>query len=425
MRCLEDGPESLILGLPDTFGLDWVSNHYRHVIEEELAKFSGQTQLELRLAPVASVAPITTTSTPPTDSAAITVSDRPAPGLSVVAPEMETSERYTFQSFVTGPSNELAAAAAQSVANNPGGGYNPLFVFGRVGLGKTHLIRAIGYEVKRRSPEKRVQYQTTEQFVNDVVQCIRFERMDQVRAQYRACDVLVIDDIQFIACKAAFQAEFFHTFNALYHSDKQIVVTSDVYPQNLPAMEERLLSRFQSGMVADIQPPEVDTRVAILRKKAEAERIALSDDVAHFIAQVVKSNVRELEGTLLRIAVKGELLGRSIDLDLAKESLRAHIPVQEQALTVEDIQKAVCAYFGLKLTELKSKRRHRAVSYPRQVAMYLCRQRLGTSYPELGGRCGGKDHPTVSGAVRKSTGLLESDDEKTVSVVQAIDRKLG
>ncbi len=238
-------------------------------------------------------------------------------------------------------------------------------------------------------------------------------------------DVLLIDAIQILAGRDQTQEEFFHTFNALYHSDKQIVVTSDVYPQRIAEMEERLVSRFQSGMVADIQPPELDTRIAILRKKAEAEQIPLLDEVAHFIAQVVKSNVRELEGTLLRLAVKAELLGRPIDIELTKDSLRAAMPKPEQALTVEDIQRAVCVYFAIKLSDLKSKKRHRAVSYPRQVAMYLCRERLGTSYPALGERFGGKDHTTVISAVRKITGLLEGEHEKTQRAVEAIERKLG
>ncbi len=234
-----------------------------------------------------------------------------------------------------------------------------------------------------------------------------------------------MDDIQFLAGREQTQEEFFHTFNALYHSDRQIIVTSDVYPQQIAEMEERLISRFQSGMVADIQAPELDTRIAILQKKAEQEGIALSSDVALFVAQVVKSNVRELEGTLIRIAVKAELLKRPIDLELAKETLRAVLPPPDHATSVEDIQRAVCEYFNIRLADLKSHRRHRAVSFPRMVAMYLARQRLGTSYPELGDRFGGKDHTTVINAVRKITGLIDKDDEQTTTALNAIERKLG
>jgi len=234
-----------------------------------------------------------------------------------------------------------------------------------------------------------------------------------------------MDDIQFLAGREQTQEEFFHTFNALYHSDKQIVVTSDVYPQQIPEMQERLISRFQSGMVADVQAPELDTRIAILQKKAESEGIELQSEVALFLAQTVRSNVRELEGTLLRIAVKAELLGLPIDLDMAKETIRAVAPNQDTATTVEEIQRIVCGYCGIRLADLKSRRRHRAVSFPRMIAMYICRQRLGTSYPELGERFGGKDHTTVISAVRKIGGLIEAQDERVLGAVGAIERKLG
>ncbi len=426
--------DAVVLRIPNRFYADWINNHYATLVLDALEEAAeGRRPAQLRFtvdenlqervppAPSGSTAPPPSTLARPRARARTTHTPAPTP-----VRGSDLNPKYRFDNYVVGPSNQLAHAASIAVGSSPGKRYNPMFIYGGVGLGKTHLMNAMGHTILGDSPDAVIYYLSAERFTNEFIWSLQNHRIDEFRRRYREnCDVLLMDDIQFLAGRDQTQEEFFHTFNALYHSDKQIVVTSDVYPQNIPEMEERLLSRFQSGMVADIQPPEVDTRVAILRKKAEAERIALSDDVAHFIAQVVKSNVRELEGTLLRIAVKGELLGRSIDLDLAKESLRAHIPVQEQALTVEDIQKAVCAYFGLKLTELKSKRRHRAVSYPRQVAMYLCRQRLGTSYPELGGRFGGKDHTTVISAVRKITGLLESDDEKTVSVVQAIDRKLG
>ncbi|MEM9069169.1 MAG: chromosomal replication initiator protein DnaA [Myxococcota bacterium] len=422
--------ETITLRIPNRFYADWITNHYQELLLEAFAenvepaptklRFEVDESLQVQVKPQPRLAP------------------RPKPK-SRRAPDSETMSRgptpirvsdlnpkYSFHNFVVGPSNQLAHAASVAVGSSPGKRYNPLFIYGGVGLGKTHLMNAMGHRILQDNPAATILYLSAERFTNEFIWSLQNHRIDEFRRRYREnCDVLLMDDIQFLAGRDQTQEEFFHTFNALYHSDKQIVVTSDVYPQQISEMEERLISRFQSGMVADIQPPEVDTRVAIIKKKAEAEQIPLTDDVAHFIAQVVKSNVRELEGTLLRLAVKAELLGRPIELELAKESLRAVLPPPEQAVTVEDIQRAVCTYFGLKLMDLKSKRRHRAVSYPRQVAMYLCRQRLGTSYPELGERFGGKDHTTVISAVRKITGLLEHDDEQTVGAVEAIGRQLG
>jgi chromosomal replication initiator protein len=338
----------------------------------------------------------------------------------------DLNPKYSFDNFVVGASNQLAHAASVAAADEPGRRYNPLFIYGGVGLGKTHLVNAIGHTILRQRPGSRILYVSAERFTNEFIWSLQNHRINDFRSRYRTkCDVLLMDDIQFLAGRDQTQEEFFHTFNALYHSDKQIVVTSDVYPQQIAEMEERLISRFQSGMVADIQPPELDTRVAILMKKAELEKIPLSSEVAHFLAQVVKSNVRELEGTLLRLAVKAELLNHPIDLDLARDTMRAVLPKPETATTVEDIQRAVCNYFGIRLSDLKSKRRHRTVSFPRMVAMYICRQRLGTSYPELGERFGGKDHTTVISAVRKIGGLVEAEDEKVVGSIDAIERKLG
>ncbi len=411
MRCLSDDDAQLVLGLPDTFSLDWVSNHYRHVLEEELALLSSDAQLELRLAPgnAPKIAPAAPTPDPEPHPGA------PAkpPALAVATPdasEMQMNDRYTFQSFVTGPSNELAAAAAQSVADNPGGGYNPLFVFGRVGLGKTHLIHAIGHQVKARYPEKRVQYQTTEQFVNDVVQGIRFERMDQVREQYRACDVLVIDDIQFIAGKEACQAEFFHTFNALHGSGKQVVVTSDKLPHEIKDLEERIRTRFQWGLIVDLQPPELETRLAIVKKKAEVDAIDLPDDVAMFIAQSVQSNVRELEGCLIRISAYANLTRESMSVDLAKTALKDLLP-KKPVLTCDAIVRQVASYFEVKVSDLKSTKRARAIAYPRQVCMYLCRKHTGSSYPEIGKALGGKDHTTALNAFKRIKERQETEPE--------------
>jgi chromosomal replication initiator protein len=300
-----------------------------------------------------------------------------------------------------------------------------LFIYGGVGLGKTHLVNAVGHRVLSDRSDARILYESAERFTNEFIWALQNHRINEFRDRYRnGCDVLLMDDIQFLASREQTQEEFFHTFNALYHSDRQIVVSSDVYPQQIGKMEERLISRFQWGMVADIQAPELDTRIAIVNKKAEQEGIALSADVANFLAQTVKSNVRELEGTLLRLAVKAELLKRPIDLDFAREALRVAAPRNDRATTVDDVQRAVCEYFNIRLSELKSHRRHRSVAYPRMVAMYLCRQRLKTSYTELGERFGGKDHTTVMSAVRKIEGRVAAEDRELISCVEAIEYKL-
>jgi chromosomal replication initiator protein len=269
-------------------------------------------------------------------------------------------------------------------------------------------------------------YVSAERFTNEFIWSLQNHRINEFRDRYRnQCDALLMDDIQFLASREQTQEEFFHTFNALYHSDKQIVVSSDVYPQQIGKMEERLVSRFQWGMVADIQAPELDTRVAIVKKKAEQEGIALSTEVANFLAEAVKTNVRELEGTLLRLAVKAELLKRPIDLEFAKEALRTHLPRQENAVSVDDVQLAVCDYFNIKLADLKSHRRHRSLAHPRMIAMYLCRQRLHTSYTELGERFGGKDHTTVISAVRKIEARIDSEDLELKQSIEAIEHKLS
>ncbi len=335
--------------------------------------------------------------------------------------------RYSFDSFVVGPSNQLAYAASVAASQSPGKRYNPLFIYSKVGLGKTHLVNAVGHTVRADRPDARVLFLSAERFTNEFIWALQHKRIDEFRARYRShCDVLVIDDIQFLAGREQTQEEFFHTFNALYHLDKQIVVTSDVYPQQIREMEERLVSRFQWGLVADIQPPELDTRIAILRKKAEQERITLADDVALVIAQKVQSNVRELEGTLLRLTVLADSQGRALDLDVARDALGGHAADAraERQVSVEDVQRAACEYFGVTMKELVGDRRHRNVSLARMVAMYVCRARLGQSYPSLGMRFGNKDHTTVMNAYNKIKALGEHDDDVR-RAIDAIERRLG
>ena len=295
-----------------------------------------------------------------------------------------------------------------------------------MGLGKTHLVNAIGHRIRQDKEDARVLFLSAERFTNEFIWALQNHRINEFRERYRTdCDVLCIDDIQFLAGREQTQEEFFHTFNALYHADRQIVVTSDVYPQQIKEMEERLVSRFQWGLVADIQAPELDTRIAILKKKAEQEDIELHDDVALLVAQHVRSNVRELEGTLLRLAVKAELVNRPIDVDFARDALGTVAARVEKRTTVEDVQRAACDYFDLRLAELKSQRRTRSVTFPRMVAMYVCRQRLELSYPELGDRFGGKDHTTVMNAVKKIGKLVDSEDLNTRTAIEAIERKVG
>jgi len=340
--------------------------------------------------------------------------------------EYGLNPRYRFESFIVGPSNQLAHAASIAASSSPGKRYNPLFIYSKVGLGKTHLVNAVGHRVLEDRPNARVLFLSAEHFTNQFISALQHRKIDEFRNRYRkSCDVLVIDDIQFLAGREQTQEEFFHTFNELYHADKQIVVTSDVYPQQIKEMQDRLVSRFQWGLVADIQAPELDTRIAILRKKAEAESIGLSDDVALFVAQRVQSNVRELEGTLLRLAVRADVESKSLDLELARSMLgEPNLAVADRQTSVEDIQRATCEFYGLGMKELLSDRRHRGVSLPRMVAMYIARERLRLSYPDIGRRFGGKDHTTVISAHRKITGLMLTDDQ-IQRAVDRIQKKLG
>jgi chromosomal replication initiator protein len=335
--------------------------------------------------------------------------------------------RYEFDNFVVGTSNQLAHAAAQAAATSPGKKYNPLFIYSKVGLGKTHLVNAVGHRIRQDKPDAKILFLSAERFTNEFIWALQNKRIDEFRTRYRVQpDVLVIDDIQFLAGREQTQEEFFHTFNALYHADKQIVVTSDISPQQIVEMQERLISRFQWGLVADIQAPELDTRIAILQKKAAQENIELAPEVALFVAQMVQSNVRELEGTLLRLVVRAELEKRAVDLALAQAMLgaekRAH--AGDRVVSVEDVQRAAAEYFGIGLRDLRSERRHRAVALPRMVAMYVAREKLKLSYPDIGMRFGGKDHTTVINAHRR-VGAIAEQDENVKRAIELIARKLG
>jgi chromosomal replication initiator protein len=315
--------------------------------------------------------------------------------------------RYRFESFVVGSSNQFAHAAALAVADalaraeSPSQSYNPLFVYGGVGLGKTHLMHAIGSRIQESQPQLRITYLTAEQFVNELINSIRFDRMPEFRDRYRTIDVLLIDDIQFIADKERTQEEFFHTFNTLYTSQKQIILSSDSSPRNIPTLEERLRSRFEWGLIADIQAPELETKVAILRRKAEIAGIDLPGDVALFIADQVKTNIRELEGLLNRVAAYASLTGREISLELTKDNLRDVLPPEGQRVAAADIIKFVARHYGLKVSEIKSRNNSKHVAFPRQIAMYLCKKLTNLSYPDIGRNFNNKHHSTVMYSVDK------------------------
>ena len=321
--------------------------------------------------------------------------------------EIGLSSKYTFESFVIGPSNRFAHAAASAVCDSPAKAYNPLFIYGGVGLGKTHLMHSVGHKIIQRLPKARVLYISSEEFTNQLIGAIQNRSMIKFREKYRNVDILLIDDIQFIAGKEATQEEFFHTFNTLYDAHKQIVVSSDRPPKEIRSLEERLVSRFEWGLVTDIQPPDFETRMAILKKKSEKETIALPDDVYYFLAEKIKSNIRELEGALIRVVAYAKLIGRDISVDMVKEVLKDMIREGEKKITIDMIQKKVCEYFDIKLSDMKIKRRSRAIAYPRQIAMYLARHLTDYSLPEIGEYFGGRDHTTVLHAYEKITNDLK------------------
>ena len=323
----------------------------------------------------------------------------------------QLNPRYTFDAFVIGAGNQFAHAAAQAVAERPSKAYNPLFLYGGVGMGKTHLMQAIGHEVKRRQPQSAICYVSSEKFTNEMINSLRYDRMTSFRDKFRNVDVLLIDDIQFLAQKERTQEEFFHTFNALHESMKQIVIASDRPPKELAEVEDRLRSRFEWGLIADIQPPDLETKVAILQKKAESERVSLATDLALYIASNVRTNVRELEGALIRLIAYCSLTGAEISLVTAQQVLKNFIDSQARKITIDAIQRAVADQFGLRVTEIKAKSNSRAIVFPRQVAMFLAKQMTEASLPEIGRQFGGKHHTTVMHSIGKIEEQRQSDKD--------------
>ncbi|HYI10316.1 MAG TPA: chromosomal replication initiator protein DnaA [Thermoanaerobaculia bacterium] len=326
-------------------------------------------------------------------------------------PTATFNRRYRFDSFVVGNSNQLAHAASKSVAENPSGSFNPLFIYGGAGLGKTHLIQAIGHQLKESRPDLKVAYMSAEAFMTELIASIRFDKMQPFRDRYRSADALLLDDIQFIAGKERTQEEFFHTFNALYEAQKQIVFTSDRPPKEIPTLEERLRSRFEWGLTADIQPPDFETKVAIIRKKAEEKKVEVPQEVAIFVAERVRSNVRELEGYINKIGAFASMVGKRITIELVKEALKDVLSKEDKPVGAPEILRVVATHYGLKVSELKQKSNAKTVAFPRQVAMYLCKELTDLSYPEIGKVFTDKHHSTVMYSVEQIKKKMDADPQ--------------
>jgi chromosomal replication initiator protein len=389
------------LAVPNKFFGEWLHQHYGDLLAEAVSFARGGGRMEIAFSvnrkPAGGQGEGDT-------SAGVTRATAPARAKRGV----QLNPKYTFNSFVVGAGNQFAHAACMAVAEQPAKAYNPLFLYGGVGLGKTHLLNAIGNHVAERS-DLRIAYLTTEQFTNEVINSIRYDKMMDLRKRYRHIDMLMIDDIQFLAGKERTQEEFFHTFNTLYEARKQIVLSSDRFPKEMPDIEERLRSRFEWGLIADLQAPDVETRIAILRKKSEDEHIALPEEVIHYLANTMKNNIRELEGSLVRLGAYSSLTGQTITLEMAKNVLRDLIGEKKKIVSIEDIQEVVGAKFHVKIGELKSRRRSKTLVHPRQIAMYLCRELTEASFPEIGRHFGGKDHTTIIHACRQIAKAKEAD----------------
>ena len=392
-----DGGASITVRVPNTLFKDWLTKHYSLVLSEALAEV-GRPGTAVLFVTDGSVAP-----PEPVEPVAPEVFELEAPS-AASAPVTSSgglNPRYTFDTFIVGPSNQFAHAACRAVAEAPSRSYNPLFIYGGVGLGKTHLMHAVGQYVLQHDSSLKLTYISSERFMNEMINAVRYDRILDFRERYRSVDVLLVDDIQFVSGKEGTQTEFFHTFNALYDAQKQIVLSSDRPPHEIPALEERLRSRFEWGLIADIQLPDLETKVAILKRKAEAEAVPLADNVAMYMAGRIKSNIRELEGSLIRLIAFASLTGREISLELTQEVLKDVLDQDGKAVTIESIQKYVSDYYQLKIGELKSRNNSKSVAMPRQIAMYLSKSLTNASLPEIGRSFGGKHHSTVIHSIKK------------------------
>jgi chromosomal replication initiator protein len=413
---LSEDRVSVTVQVPNGHFKEWLTKHYSGVIAEAATDinrpnltvhFVADSQTE-----AASTIPLSADEAAALESG---VAPPAPPGSAGLNP------RYTFDTFIVGSSNQFAHAACRAVAEAPSRSYNPLFIYGGVGLGKTHLMHAVGQYVLQHDRNLKLTYISSERFMNEMINAVRYDRVLDFRERYRSVDVLLVDDIQFLAGKEGTQTEFFHTFNALYDSQKQIVLSSDCPPHEIPSLEERLRSRFEWGLIADIQSPDLETKVAILKKKAEAEAVPLPDNVAMYIAGKIKSNIRELEGSLIRLIAYASLTGQEISLGLTQDVLRNVIDHDEKAVTIEVIQKFVADYYNLKLADLKSRNNSKSIAMPRQIAMYLCKSLTHASLPEIGRSFGGKHHSTVIHSIRKVEELRKRDSDFNTVIGSFLD----
>ncbi len=405
---------SVELEVPNRFFREWINEHYTSQIQETFSNIVQQPCcLRFRIK----------NERKGREEVVSRIVERREPA-NLQPSQSPFNPKYTFENFVVGASNQFANAASLAVANLPAKNYNPLFIYGGVGLGKTHLLHAIGNQIIYKSilPDvKKICYLSSEEFTNELINSIRYEKMDEFRNKFRKMDILLIDDIQFISGKERTQAEFFHTFNSLYEARKQIVVTSDKFPKDIPNFEERLRSRFEWGLIADIQPPDTETKVAILKKKAEIEKIPLTNEVAFFLASQIDSNIRVLEGSLIRIGAFASLTKAPIDIQTAKEVLKNIIKPKEELITIDSIQKVVSGFFNIKISDLKVKRKYKGYVLPRQVGMYLSRKLTSASLLEIGEKFGGKDHSTVLHSIKK----VEEKISKEPPFKEIIDNLFG
>ena len=400
------------LQAPNKFLIDCVSDNYLLALRESVASVIGPRQVLFEVSENAQgeLFPLRSLGRPPSPGG------RPTIGTLV--------PKYTFANFVVGANNQFANATARAVARQPGEQYNPLFIYGGAGLGKTHLVNAIGHQILERNPAAHVAFLSADTFVNELIAAIRRDRTDRFKDRFRLVDVLILDDVQFLAGRERTQEEFFHTFNALHERRRQIVLTSDTFPKDIAGLAERLRNRFEWGLIADIQPPDVETRTAILGKKAEYEGISLPPEVAAFIASHVDSNVRELEGSLMRLGAYASLHRVPLTVDLAKEVLHNILKTQRHTVSIDAIQTAVCNQFSIRVADLRSKRRTRNIAVPRQIAMYLCRKLLQSSYPAIGAIFGGRDHSTVIHAITVIERRM-TEDSGFQATVERVERSIA
>ena len=389
---------SLYVKVPNSYFKDWLSFHYSNIINSSSFEIFGKV-FDIKYLFEDSPSPYMRRSP----------QERRAKQGALLNPNLNPN--YTFENFVVGSCNQFAHAAATAVVKNPAKSYNPLYVYGGAGLGKTHLMNAIGHHILKNNLRFNVLYITTEKFMNDLINHLQYGKILDFRQKYRSMDVLLMDDIHYLSGRERTKEEFFHTFNHLYDSQKQIVISSDCPPKEIPQLEERFSSRFEWGLIADLRPPDIETRIAILRKKSELEGISLSESVALYIADKVHSNIRELEGYLRRVIAYSSLKGEDIDIDLTKEALKSLLDSSATLITVEKIQKAVCHHFKIKPSQLKAKNNSPKIAFPRQVAMYLSKELTKTSLPEIGKKFGGKHHTTVIHSVRKIEKLRSNNSE--------------